>query len=154
MNSFRTLIQKIIVVSASFALVFSFSMPAFAALNAGNTGLSAAAPSSLSHTCTSASCLADIIGRFLNIALSLVGVILVCLLLWAGFLWMTAGGEEDKVKKAKGMIANAAAGIVIIALAYAVTGFVIDSLSFSLTGTAATPAPTPPCVPVAPATTC
>lgn len=134
MKSFRLLLQQIVAIGTALGLAFGFSTTAFAALNAGNTGLSAAAPSSLSQSCTSANCIADIIGRFLNIALSLVGVILVCLFIWAGFLWMTAGGDDEKVKKARAMLANAVAGLVIIVLAYAVTGFVISSLSFSLTG--------------------
>src|SRR5688572_20123444 len=48
-----------------------------------------------------------LVGKFIGAALGLLGVVLVVLIIYAGFLWMTAQGDPDKVKKAKGIITNA-----------------------------------------------
>ena len=72
--------------------------------------------------------LETIIGNIIRSLLTFVGVILLLVLLYAGFLWMTAGGDSDKVKKARGMILNAVIGLVIIILSYAITDFVLARL--------------------------
>lgn len=72
--------------------------------------------------------LPQLIGRIINIFLGLLGVILLVLLIYAGFLWMTAGGDETKVAKAKLYIRNAIIGLVIIAAAWAIVAFVFNAL--------------------------
>ncbi len=66
--------------------------------------------------------------RLISYALSLVGMILFAYLLYAGFLWMTAGGDEKKVGTARTMISQAVIGLVIIVSAYAIATFVIGGL--------------------------
>ena len=107
-----------------------FPSVSLAALTAGNTGLKDAVENTgLADACSgSQNCIATIVGRVVNAALGFVGIILLGLLLYAGFLWMTAGGEEEKVKTARGMIANAVAGILIIATAFAITSYVLEAL--------------------------
>jgi len=72
--------------------------------------------------------LPELVGSIINAALGLLGVILVVLFIYAGFLWMTAAGNEEKVKKARGMMTNAVIGMIIIFAAYAITQFVIDAI--------------------------
>jgi hypothetical protein len=69
------------------------------------------------------------IGRIIYIILGFSGVVLLGLLLYAGFLWMTAGGDESKVKQAKAYIQNAVIGLVIVASSFAITAFVLSQLS-------------------------
>jgi amino acid transporter len=69
-----------------------------------------------------------IIGQIISLALLFVGVIFMVLLIYGGFLWMTAGGNEEQVKKAKKLITNTAIGLVIVIAAYAITHFVISYL--------------------------
>lgn len=69
-----------------------------------------------------------IAARIINYSLGFLGIILVCLILYAGFTWMTAGGDPEKVGKAKRMIRNAIIGLVIILSAWAITTFVISKL--------------------------
>ena len=38
-----------------------------------------------------------IIGNILGVALGLLGIVFLVLMLYAGFMWMTAGGNDDKV---------------------------------------------------------
>jgi len=70
----------------------------------------------------------QVIAEIVRIFLSVLGSIAVILLLYAGFLWMTAGGEEDKIEKAKKLIYNGVVGLVIILSAYTISYFVFGSL--------------------------
>ena len=64
----------------------------------------------------------------INAFLSLIGVILLAYLLYAGYHWMTARGEEEKVTAAKETIYRAIIGIIIIVAAYAISIFVMSRL--------------------------
>lgn len=77
---------------------------------------------------TSTTTLPDIIGRIINAVLGFLGILLLAYLLYAGFLWMTAGGDEDKVKTATTMIKNAVIGLLIIVAAFSISNFVLQSL--------------------------
>jgi hypothetical protein len=80
--------------------------------------------------------LPTIVGNFIGAALGLLGVVFVVLLIYAGFLWLTAQGDVEKAKKAKGIIFQAVIGLVIIFSAYMITSFVISALGNSIGGTA------------------
>ena len=73
------------------------------------------------------------IGKIVQIFLGFLGVLAVVLIIYAGFLWMTAGGDSAKVDKAKDYIKNAVIGIVIILAAYVITTFVLGQIQESLT---------------------
>ena len=77
--------------------------------------------------------LPNIIGSIINVILSTLGVIAVLIILWGGFIWMTAAGEPDKVDKAKKLIISGIVGLAIIFAAYAIATFVIGALG-SATG--------------------
>ena len=64
------------------------------------------------------------IGQIIQTALSFVGVVFFLLMLYGGFIWMTARGDETQAKKAKDIIIMATIGMVIILLAYAATTLV------------------------------
>ncbi|MBT5503629.1 hypothetical protein HOK15_05455 [Candidatus Falkowbacteria bacterium] len=70
-----------------------------------------------------------LIGKIIQIFLGFLGAIALCIFLYAGFLYMTAGGSDEKVGKAKKWMINAAIGLAIIFSAYAITTFVINKLS-------------------------
>lgn len=70
----------------------------------------------------------DVVGLVVGAILSLVGVVLVGLLFYAGFEWMTAAGGADKVKKAQDTIKRALIGLVIIVSAYGITNLVLGVL--------------------------
>jgi len=67
-------------------------------------------------------------GKVLGQILSYVGVLFLGLMLYAGVLWMTAGGNEDAATKAKEIILAAVIGLIIVAAAYAITRFIGDSI--------------------------
>ena len=70
--------------------------------------------------------------------LSLLAVIFLVLLIYAGFKWMTAAGDSDDVKKAKATLKTAIIGLVIIFASYGLTYFVFNQMTF-FSGTAPTP---------------
>lgn len=64
------------------------------------------------------------IGKILGAGLSLIGVLFLILMIYAGFRWMLARGNESEVEKAKHLIEAAIAGLIIVIAAYAITAFV------------------------------
>lgn len=66
--------------------------------------------------------------NIIRIALGFLGIIAVCLIIYAGFLWMTAGGEAEKVEKAKKILTEAVIGLIIILSAFAIASFILNSL--------------------------
>lgn len=69
--------------------------------------------------------LTEVIGEVIAVALGLLGVIFLILTIYAGFLWATSQGAEDKVKKAKSILSNSVIGLVITLAAYAIATFVV-----------------------------
>lgn len=75
--------------------------------------------------------LAEVIGTIIFYFFSLLAVIFLGLLIYAGFLWMTAHGNEDNVTKAKHIIRNALIGLIIVIGSYAIVYFVMAALGNS-----------------------
>lgn len=69
------------------------------------------------------------VNNIIGYALSLIGIIFLILIIVSGIQWMTAGGNEDAVKKSKRTITNSILGIVIIGAAYAITRTVFDIIA-------------------------
>ncbi len=76
------------------------------------------------------------IGKYIKVALSLSGTIFLVLTVYAGFLWMTASGNEDQVTKAKEIVTRASLGLLITVSAFAITAFVIAA---TRSGSSSTP---------------
>lgn len=61
-----------------------------------------------------------------NTLLTFLGVLAVLLIIYAGFLMITAQGDQGKFQKGQKIITQAAIGIGIILIAYAIVNFVIN----------------------------
>lgn len=72
--------------------------------------------------------LARIIGIVIEAVLSLLGVVFLILIIFAGYNWMTAAGEEEKVKKATDTLTHAIIGLIIVISAYAIYAFIFNKL--------------------------
>lgn len=72
--------------------------------------------------------LSQIIGIVIQAALGLVGAIFLVLMLYAGYNWMIARGDEEKVTKAKDTITRAIIGIIIVVGAYAIWAYVFEKI--------------------------
>ena len=73
--------------------------------------------------------LPELIGNIIAVLLSVLGIIFVVLVVYAGFLYLTAAGEDDKVKTAKKLLSQSIIGLIIIVAAYAIANFVIEALT-------------------------
>src|SRR3989338_571507 len=99
-----------------FAWVASSPAPAFA----GGVDLGLEKTTSLGLTTTD---IRTVIGRIINYFFGLLGIIAVGIMLYAGFLWMTAGGNEEQIMTAKKWMLNGTIGLVIIMSSYAFVAF-------------------------------
>lgn len=79
--------------------------------------------------------LPQIIGSIIQVFLTIVGVIFLVLMVYAGYLWMTAQGEESKIDKAKDTIKAAVIGLIVVVAAYAITNFIVSGIIGASTGT-------------------
>lgn len=70
----------------------------------------------------------DIVGTVITSVLGLMGVIFLILAIYGGFKWMTAGGNEESVEKAKKTLINAIIGLVVVLASYALTRFIVQVL--------------------------
>lgn len=84
---------------------------------AGNAGLNTALTDPIQN-----------IGYYLSVVLNLLGVVLLAIFIYAGFLWMTAQGDPKQVDKAKTMMRNAIIGLIIIFFSRLLADFIIAQL--------------------------
>jgi hypothetical protein len=68
------------------------------------------------------------IASLIRVVLGFLGIVAVVIILIGGFKWMTAGGNDDKVKSAKKVIISGIIGLVIVLSAFAIASFVIGSI--------------------------
>ncbi len=117
--------SRVFIFTALFTVVLSVGFFAFQAVEAGsvNTGINFAAETGLSGQ--------DIrvtIAKIIRIILGFLGIIAVGLTLYAGFLWMTSGGNEEKIAQAKLILRNGIIGLVIILASFGIVSFILSRL--------------------------
>ena len=66
--------------------------------------------------------------NLINAALSLLAAVCIGLLVYAGFLWVWARGNQEEVKKAKDIIQGTVIGLVIVLAALGITQFVFQTV--------------------------
>lgn len=66
-----------------------------------------------------------VVSQIIRLALSLLGIVFLILIILGGYQWMTAGGNEETITKARQRMINAAIGLAIVLLAYAISYFII-----------------------------
>jgi hypothetical protein len=66
-----------------------------------------------------------IVGAVVTLVLGLLGVVFLVLAIYAGYSWMTAGGNEETVEKAKKTIVNSIIGIIVVLAAYALSRLIV-----------------------------
>src|SRR3989344_789452 len=67
-----------------------------------------------------------LIARIVRIILGFLGIIAVIINIYAGYLWMTSQGEEEKIEKAKKILLNGIIGLVIVLSSYLIVSYVIN----------------------------
>ena len=120
---------RVFPIIAFLLLTLYFLLPALPALAQVNTGLEFGTATGLSTQ--------DIrvtVAKIIRAFLGLLGVIGIGVVLTGGFLWMTSGGEEEKISKAKKLLANGAIGLTIVLLSFSIAQFVLSRLNSALSG--------------------
>lgn len=70
----------------------------------------------------------EIAASVIRVVLGFLGIIAVLIILYAGFLWMTAAGNDDKIATAKSMMSAGVIGLIIILAAFGIATFVMNAL--------------------------
>lgn len=118
-------VKKIFLVVSALFVFGVLATPVLAAPKINELTGKVADVAGYSENDTSETALSQRIGGIIKIALSFVGTLFLALTVYAGFLWMTASGNEDQVKKATSILTMATVGLIIALAAYGVTSFVI-----------------------------
>lgn len=64
-----------------------------------------------------------------NVTLTLLGIFFLLLIIYAGFLWMTASGNEQKIDKAKDILKRSIIGLAIILMSVGISYLIYWLLS-------------------------
>ena len=72
--------------------------------------------------------IAQLIGRFLHLALIIAGVVLLVMIILAGYDWLSSAGEKEKIQKAQQRLTNAFIGFVLVVAARAILGYLAGVL--------------------------
>ena len=112
--------STMLLITAAFIMASVFALPVFAQVNLGvsygqNIGLSNKDPR-------------DIAVDIIQVMLGFLAIIVVILILYGGFVWMTAGGNEDKVATGKKIITAGIIGLLIILAAWGIASFVVGTI--------------------------
>lgn len=83
----------------------------------------------LGYTTGAGGDIGSLVGQVIQTALTLVGLIFLVLMVYAGYLWMTARGEENQITKAKNIVQGTIIGLILVMSAYAITFFVTSGLN-------------------------
>lgn len=68
-------------------------------------------------------------GNIIRAILGLVGAVALLMFIYGGFLWLTSGGNPDKIKKGKETLVWAAIGLAFIFSSYIIANFVIRAIT-------------------------
>lgn len=69
-----------------------------------------------------------LIGMVLRGLFGIIGTIALAIFIYGGFVWMTAFGEEQKVKKGWDTMMWAGLGLIVIFGSYVVVGFILKAI--------------------------
>ncbi len=67
------------------------------------------------------------ISQIINFALGLLGVVMLVITIYGGYLWFSAAGNDEQVSKAKSVMTQAVIGLAIIFLAALIINVVLNA---------------------------
>lgn len=72
-----------------------------------------------------------IVGNAAQFLLGIVGSVTLLMFIYGGFVWLTSGGNPDKIKKGKEIVIQTVIGLAIVFGAYAGVHFLVQALGAS-----------------------
>lgn len=70
----------------------------------------------------------EITQRIIQWVLSVLALIALALVIYAGYIWLLSRGNEEEVKKARGILEAALFGLIVILASYGITSYVFENL--------------------------
>lgn len=122
----KSLYTARVVVVGAIAIIFAFVFfyhfdPVLATTNQLNTVGEAA-------DLNNSPSLPIIVARVIQALLGFIGIIFTGILIYAGFLYLTAKGEAAHIDQAKKMLTNAVIGLMIIIFSFSITTYILSKL--------------------------
>jgi len=75
-----------------------------------------------------------IVADFVSVFLSFIGLIFLIFIIYGGFKWMTAGGNETRVMEAQSLLKRSIIGLIIIFSAWVISVFVSNQIEKAVSG--------------------
>ncbi|MFH1997302.1 MAG: MMCAP2_0565 family pilin-like conjugal transfer protein, partial [Patescibacteria group bacterium] len=75
-----------------------------------------------------------IAAKIIRVFLGFLGIIAVVLTIYAGWMYMTADGDDERINKAKAILKNAVIGLIIILMSFAIVSLILSKLLDATTG--------------------
>jgi len=116
-----------------FSLSLSLGAQAGEAIDGLGTTQIAAGISELADVDSPDAGLGAMAGKAINIIFGVIGVVFVTIILIGGYLWMSATGNEESIKKAKIFILNGIFGLMVIFISYALVALILFALNAAQT---------------------
>jgi len=120
----KSFFSKIHLIFASGMLAFAILAPVSALAQADPLGVEDAARINVGESRD----LKFAISNVVNIVLGFLGILAVIIIMYAGFKWMTASGNEEQVGEARKMLLQAVIGLIIIMAAWVIINFVTTEI--------------------------
>src|SRR3989344_7958283 len=76
--------------------------------------------------------LTNFIGNALTVSFAVGILVVLAMLIWGAFEWITSGGDKENVGKARGRIINALIGLAVLAIAYVLAKVAAQFLGFDI----------------------
>ena len=103
---------------------FALARPALAQTLSATTQLAQVASESGIPTTS----VAVIIARVIRVFIGTLGIVFTVIVLYSGFIYMTAQGDPDKVKKAVAMIKNGIIGLILCLSSYTIATYILNRI--------------------------
>lgn len=71
----------------------------------------------------------EVAGRVIKAVLAIIGSIFLMMIIYGGFIWMTAAGNDSKVQTGRNVLVWAIIGIIVIFLAWMLVAVIFESLA-------------------------
>ena len=97
-----------------------------------NTGISDTGKNTTNQGCTGGSIttgISSLASKVVNLFSIVVGIVSVVMIIYAGFKYVTSGGESSSVSGAKNTLVYAIVGLIIVVLAQLIVRYVLNSAS-------------------------
>ena len=119
---------NILLIALILVIGFEFSSALAQGLDQGGSGLNVAGTEDVSISSDiDKRPLGAVILAMVNYFIGFLGFIAVIMFVYAGVLWVVAGGNDDQIGKAKNIMTYSALGLLIVILSYSIVRFITGS---------------------------